>query len=244
MAMNRPKALSVFYFEDEGRGNLVEVVKVLKRLLRKRADLRTKKFVFFTAFGEGPALAYNHFQEFDVSIIAVTFPRSFTFKSSGKEVHPEIQPKVRAFFDGVGIKVLSGRLPFDSIEGADSLNRDAKLIKDVLTTICGSFPLCIQSVLQACDMGAIDPGEEVVGVTGDCAAVITASTTDTFLSRENGLVINEILCKPRNLNLARRRKRELSALTLFNGEASVTPEKNQMHSGKLPELTQGPEEEN
>jgi len=33
--------------------------------------------------------------------------------------------------------------------------------------------------------------------------VITASTTRSFLSRESGLAINEVLCKARNLTIAR-----------------------------------------
>jgi len=217
MAMNRlPNGQTTFYFDSEGRNNLVQVIRILRRLLRKRIELRSKKFVFFTAAGEGPVLAYNQLHEYDVELIAVTFPRTFTVYVEGKgEVHPEIQPKVRAFFEGVGIKVLSGRLPFDVIDGAEALNRDAKLIKSVLTTVSGSFPLCIQGVLQACDMGAVEPGEEVIGVTGDCAALITASTTDRFLSPDGGLVVNEILCKPRTLNIARKQRPNVSSGSLF-----------------------------
>ncbi len=46
-------------------------------------------------------------------------------------------------------------------------------------------------------------GEKVIAVTGDSAAVITASTTNKFLSRDQGLVINEIICKARNMTIAR-----------------------------------------
>jgi uncharacterized protein len=230
MGVTRRNALSVVYFDHEGRDNLVHLIKVLKRLLRKRIELREKKFIFFTSFGEGPALAYNQFQEFDVKIIAVTFPRSFTVKINGEDVHPAIQPKVKAFFDGVGIKVLSGRLPFDSIEETES-GRDTKLIKDVFTTISGSFPLCVQAVLQACDMGEVEPGEEVVGVTGDCAAIITASTTSSFLSADGGLAVNEILCKPRNLTIARKPRNAKSdpERTLFE---DVSKDSNKELSGK------------
>jgi hypothetical protein len=40
-------------------------------------------------------------------------------------------------------------------------------------------------------------------VTGDSAAIVTASTTAKFLTREEGLSINEIICKARNLTIAR-----------------------------------------
>ncbi|MGA3128145.1 MAG: hypothetical protein ABSD13_15695 [Candidatus Korobacteraceae bacterium] len=245
MAVKSPDALSIFYFEEEGRQNLVQVVRILKRLLRKREGLRSKKFVFFTAFGEGPLIAYNQFQEFDVKIIAVTFPRSFMVKVEGKEHHPDLSPKIRAFFDGVGIKVLSGRLPFDSIEGAEGLNREMKLVKDVLTTISGSFPLCIQAVLQSCDMGEVEPGEQVVAITGDCAALVTASTSNRFLSGDDGLVVNEILCKPRNLNLARRYSpKVISQPLLFGGPVDLkvrnVPE---LQEPQVPRLQEGKSEE-
>jgi hypothetical protein len=197
---------SAFYFEEEGRGNLLHVIRILRRVLRTRPELRDKKFVFFTAFGEGPALAYNQFQQFDIKMIAVTFPRTFTVNVKGEDLHPDIDPRLRTFFEGVGIKVLSGRLPFDPIEGAESLNREMKLIKDVLSIISGSFPLCVQAVLQSCDMGAVEPGEQVIAVTGDCAAIVTASTTDCFLSHQSGLVVNEIICKPRRFTIARPTK--------------------------------------
>lgn len=51
--------------------------------------------------------------------------------------------------------------------------------------------------------GAVNCGEKVISITGDLACLITASSTKHFLSREAGLSINEILCKPRNFNLAR-----------------------------------------
>ena len=217
MAMNRSS--SILYFDHEGRDNLLRVIKVLRRTFRNRPELRSGKVIFFTAFGEGPALAYNQLQDFDAKIIAVTFPPSFTVRLKDREVHPHLDPKVLAFFHGVGIKVLSGRLPLDPIKGADALNRETKLIKDVFTTISGSFPLCIQAVLQSCDMGEVSPGEVVIAVTGDCAAIVTASTTESFLSAEDGLVVNEILCKPRVLNIARRsRPTESQSGSLFQQE--------------------------
>ena len=51
------------------------------------------------------------------------------------------------------------------------------LIKDVLSLFGGGFSLCVQAVLQACDMGVLKIGEKVVVITGDCAAIVTALTT-------------------------------------------------------------------
>ena len=48
----------------------------------------------------------------------------------------------------------------------------------------------------------VEAGEQVIALSGDCAALFTASTTAKFLSRE-GVSINEIFCKARNLTIAR-----------------------------------------
>ena len=196
---------SIVYFEGEGRRNLVQVIRTVKKAFRKRSDIRTYKLVIFTAHGEGPAIAYNQLQEYDPQIIAVTFPPSFFIKRGEEIIHPHIHPKLRAFFNGVNVRVITGRLPFDQVEGIQVHNDQMKLIRDVLSLFGGSFELCVQAVLQACDTGAVEIGEKVVGMSGDCAAIITASTTQKFLSIKEGLAINEILCKPRNLTIARRK---------------------------------------
>jgi len=197
------KSCPIFYFEREGNEALSAVLKILKRALRKRADLRTHKIVFFTSVGRGPALAYAELEEFDPVIIAVTFPPTFFIVRGDEKFYPRIPERIMRYFDGVRIKVITSRLPFDPIAGATAHNAETKLITDVLTLFGGSFGLCVQAVLQACDAGAVDAGEDVIGVTGDCAAIITAANTINFLAKDSGMVIREILCKPRTLNIAR-----------------------------------------
>jgi hypothetical protein len=191
------------YFDQEGRANLGHVLRVIKKTLRKRPELRGTKLVIFTAIGEGPALAYSLLGEFDPRIIAVTFPPDFSVKRGNRVFKPEIAPRLRAFFAGVNITVLTGRLPFDEIEGAVVHNEQVKLIREVLGLWGGSFSLIVQAVLQACDRGEVEQGEMVIGMAGDSAALITASSTTKFLSKEGGFAINEVLCKPRRLTVSR-----------------------------------------
>lgn len=203
------RSTSICYFEREGKQNLSHVLGVVKRTFTRREDVRSCKLIVFTSLGEGPALAYSRLKEFDPKIIAVTFPPGFSVKRINKEGNtvefsPQISDKLRQFFNGVGVTVLSGRLPFEAIDGIDSIKQQTKLIKDVLSLLGGGFSLCVQAVLQSCDMGAIEIGEKVIAISGDCALLVTASTTKKFLSSEGGLSINEILCKPRNLTLTRK----------------------------------------
>jgi hypothetical protein len=194
---------SILYFEEEGRKNLPQVLRVVKRAFNKRPDLRGCCVVVFTAIGEGPALAYNLLQQYDPRIVAVTMPPDFSVQRGEEKLFPRIPEKLRAFFSGVGVSVVTGRLPFDSIDGCDAHNEQMTLIRNAISLFGGGFAFCVQAVLQACDHGVVEQGERVIAVAGDSAAVITASTTKNFLSRESGLAINEVLCKARNLTIAR-----------------------------------------
>jgi hypothetical protein len=194
---------SILYFEEEGRKNLPQVLRVVKRSFSKRADLRACKIVVFTAIGEGPALAYNLLQQYDPKIIAVTLPPDFSVQRGKERLFPRIPDKLKAFFSGVGVTVITGRLPFDPIEGCEAHNEQMVLVRNVISIFGGGFALCVQAVLQACDHGVIEPGEKVISVAGDSAGVFTASMTKNFLSRDSGLAINEVLCKARNFTIAR-----------------------------------------
>ena len=197
------KSNYIVYFDTEGREHLTQVLRCVKRAFARREDLRQCKVVIFTAIGEGPALAYNALQQWGPTIIAVTVGPDFFVMRGDKKLSPFIPPKAKSFFDGVGISVVKSRLPFDRIEGATAYNDQMKLIADTISLFGGSFVPCVQAVLQACDHGLVEIGEKVIALTGDCAAVITASTTGKFLSREAGMAVNEIICKPRNFTIAR-----------------------------------------
>jgi hypothetical protein len=202
MAVSRRSA-SITYFGEEGRENMVSVLGVIQRRMKKQPRLQRLKLVIFTAYGEGPARAYNTLREFDPNIIAVTCPPDFTVKRGDKIYQPRIEPKLRKFFDGVGIKVLTGRLPFDRIDGMDGHNREMQLIRDALSIFGGGIVPCVQAVMQACDMGEVEIGEQVIAMSGDWAVLMTASNTKSAFARKNGIAVNEIFCKPSTFDICR-----------------------------------------
>jgi hypothetical protein len=203
MAIERTYDNPIRYFPSEGRENLVSVLRVVRKRLSRKPELRGLKIVIFTAYGEGPARAFKMFEEHDPKIIAVTCPPEFTFKHADHTYKPQIDPKLRKFFDGVGITVLTGRLPFDNIEGMEAHNREMHVLRNALSIFGGGVVPCLQAVLQACDMGAVEIGERVIAISGDWAVLMTASTTNCAFSKERGVSINEIFCKPNRFDICR-----------------------------------------
>jgi hypothetical protein len=203
------KSRKVQYFASEGRENLHLVIRSIKSFLRPLESQEVpppKKIVFMTREGEGPMLAHSQLQSENVKIIAVTFPRHYGAKRpDGSVFMPEIPEKVQKFFKAFEIPIITNRLPFDDIIGAESHNHDMALLRNALALFGGSIPLAIQAVLQATDAGHVDIGEQVIAATGDTALLITASTTRLFLSKDSlGLSVNEIICKPRVLDMTRK----------------------------------------
>jgi hypothetical protein len=212
------RTIRVQHFDSEGRENLPDVIRNVKAYLKSLQTggrIGLPKIVFLTAMGEGPMMAYSQLGGLNVRIIAVTFPPGFSVKTKdGQIFEPKMPEKVMKFFRGVEIPVISSRLPFDTVTGAESHNKEMALLRSSISIFGGSMPLAVQAVLQAADHGLIAVGEEVIAVTSDTAALITASTTEHFLSNTSGMLINEIICKPSVFSISRRRQmarpRELS----------------------------------
>jgi hypothetical protein len=195
------RASKVHYFESEGRENLPAVIKSIKAYLKgldSQNLVAPQKIVFLTLQGEGPMLAYNQLQSENLEFVAVTFPAHYgTTRPDGTMFVPEIPDKVRQFFHGVGIPIITQRFPLDNIAGCEAHNREMSLIRDTLIMFGGSFPLAVQAVLQATDSGLLKVGEQVLVATGDTALLVTASTTEFFLRKDHlGFAVNEVLCKP------------------------------------------------
>jgi hypothetical protein len=206
----------VQYFDTEGRQNLPAVIRSIKTYLRSfiaAGETPPSKIVFFTAQGEGPMLAYNQLSKLDVQIIAVTFPANYCERLPDNTLFsPQIPDKVRKFFIGVEIPIITSRLPFDEMAGAEFHNKEMATIRAVLGLYGGGTTLAIQAVLQATDAGEVNVGERVIAVTGDTALLVTASTTRSFLRKDDlGLSINEIICKPRSYSFSRKPRPKIEA---------------------------------
>ena len=194
-SVNSSTKASIYYFETEGRDNLEEVLKILKKALRTRENLRDLKVVVFTSEGRGPALAYNQLSDHQPpKMIAVTFPRGFSVKRPNGEFYcPQIAENVLKFFRGVEIEVVvPPRLPFDLIDGMDGHNQQMQLVRKTMAMFGTGFELCFQALLCACDAGQVEEGEQVIVFSGDTAGLFVASSTRHFLDPQRGAYLQEI----------------------------------------------------
>lgn len=209
MALITSKSYSTTYFEMAGRGeNLPSVIRAIGKAMKGREALQVLKVVFFTAYGEGPLLAINTLRNYHPKMIAVTFPSTFSILTGDEQRSPVVVPaQVIQFLRAFDVEIITSRLPFDTIEGCPAHNQTMETMIRSLSFICTSFPLCVQAVLQACDFGSIKEGEDVIGVTGDFAAIITACSTQKFLSLTSSFFVKEIICKPASRQLATKSNR-------------------------------------
>ncbi len=197
MGIKNYKSSAVSYFAQDGKVNLRDVLRLVHRARCKRPELRDLKLVFLTGFGEGPIFATRIFKDQRPQMIAVTFPPS-TRLPDGNPYRMSIQAE--AFLRAMKVEIVSSRLPFDGLGVGSTSDHEYRMIKRVLSHFGRSMPLCVQAILQACDAGLLKEGEDAIGITGDLAAVITASTTSNFLAEGSHFCIREFICKPRQKN--------------------------------------------
>jgi hypothetical protein len=193
------------YFLEEGRENLPECLRIAFHAAKQQ---NISKILVFTARGEGVRMALDNFcsqPDFEhIKLIAVTFPEGKYFTDGGKPIIVEIPAEETRLFQSKGVWIVKAHSPFDPITSPGRqrgvLGQDLSLVGDALDVICGSMSLCVQSILLACDAGAVTVREHVIALTSDTAVLAQASSTDRMLS---DLVIREILCKPAILTVSR-----------------------------------------
>ena len=192
MGVKTYRSSAIAYFHEEGRTNLRHVLRLVQRARCKRPELQNLKIVFMTAFGEGPLLATRLFKNNRPKMVAVTFPPTVKLPDGNPYV---ISEQVEAYLRAMKVDLVRARLPFDGFGGNTPADQQMLLIKSILRSFGRSMPMCVEAVLQACDAGLVEEGEDVIGITGDMAAVITASTTSKFLSSQSVFSVREFICK-------------------------------------------------
>lgn len=198
------------YYDDEGREHIRQTA---ADAVRRALKLGIKYLVVFTSDGSGVKEAIKRLSNIEPAerpaIVSVTYSygQIIKEKSNGEDkwVPATLRPEIKQELESAGVQVIQGGLPFESIHIPNFPDHRLKIIKETLELISGGLVLCVEAVLAACDAGAIPFGEDVIAFSADTAAVIRASTK-RFLFAPWGLVVREIICKPRELNITKSKQ--------------------------------------
>jgi hypothetical protein len=176
----------IVYFEKPGMDN----TQVTLDLALERAKARDiKKIVLASTRGDTARQAAGMLQGTVIKMVVV--PHQYGFMSPTQRFPTELVTELA----GQGHAVHFGTMLFhtEKFYGMDTPHVMANLLR----TFCQGMKVCVEIVFMAVDGGNVDPGEEVVVVTGtgrgaDTAVVAVAAPS----TRLQELHITEIICKP------------------------------------------------
>jgi uncharacterized protein len=198
----RRTSRKTFYLAGEGVSHLDECLAIT---LEQCFELQVETLLIYTASGAGPIRAIDRLQvtasSSRLKLVAVTLPIGKAFindlrlpEAEQKVVRGGLPPEVQERLEGSGVTIVPARLPFSSIAGAPA--DQWSTVDTAFGILGGGFSLCVQSVMVACDAGAIRQGERVAAMTADTAIIALATHTESFLSKYVGLIVEHVICRP------------------------------------------------
>ena len=175
----------IVYFEEPGTGNTEETL----RLSTERAKARGIKIIVLASTrGDTARQAAGLWADSGIKMVVV--PHQYGFMS-GQHFPPELIQEL----EKQGHSVHFGTMLFhtDNLYGMDT----PRIMANLLRTFCQGMKVCVEIIFMATDAGYLEPGEEVIAVTGtgrgaDTAVVAVAAPS----TRLPELHITEIICKP------------------------------------------------
>lgn len=183
----------ITYFQSEGKSNTSET---LLLAIQRAKDTKCKALIIFSNDGQMVAKSLQALQGLESKVIVVTLPPDFGELPDQQKIMNE---KTAELLTEVGIPVVRGVLPFEEVIIPRTGDSRLQAIKRTLSLISGGLPLCVESIIMACESGYVRPGDQVVAMSSDTAIVATACRKP-FLFAPFGMEIKEIICKPSNLN--------------------------------------------
>lgn len=176
----------IVYFEKPGMDNTEATLD----LALERAKARNiKKIVLASTRGETARRAAELLKDSGIKMVVV--PHQYGFMSPVQRFPAGLVTEL----NGQGHVVHFGTMLFhtEKFYGMDT----PTLMANLLRTFCQGMKVCVEIVFMAVDGGHVEPGEEVVVVTGtgrgaDTAVVAIAAPS----TRLQELHITEIICKP------------------------------------------------
>jgi len=207
--MDYGEAKSIFYFNEEGKHNLLKTVDLV---IERAKELQIKDIIVFTAEGEGAIKVKEMLDNSQsIKVHAATFPYKQVFyikdgEGLKKEYAGTSRPEKKEELLSRGINLIQGVMPLQDIIMPNAKDIKINSINQTLSLISGGLNFCVQAILMAVDGGHIEPNETVIAMSADTAIVAQSSVSTWLFHPTEGFQILEIICKPKNLTITRKKK--------------------------------------
>jgi hypothetical protein len=176
----------IVYYEKPGMENTETTL----QLALERAKARgIKKILLASTRGETARQAAGLLKNSGIKMVVV--PHQYGFMAPQQRFPAELVAEL----SGQGHTVHFGTMLFhtENLYGMDT----PRVMANLLRTFCQGMKVCVELIFMAVDGGCVDPGEEVVVVTGTGrgadTAIVAIAAPSTKLPE---LHITEIICKP------------------------------------------------
>jgi hypothetical protein len=176
----------IVYFEEPG----IENTETTLRLARERAEARgIKKVVLASTRGDTARMAAEQWAGSGIKIIVV--PHQYGFMAPTQRFPAELVDELKK----QGHVVHFGTMLFhtENLYGTAT----PRIMANLLRTFCQGMKVCVEIIFMVVDAGHVDPGEQVIAVTGTGRGADTSVVAIAAPSTRLGeLHITEIICKP------------------------------------------------
>jgi hypothetical protein len=196
--VSRGTKKSIYYFDFCGESNTEKVLE----LVRERAlELGITKVIIASETGLSALEAVRILDGLDIIVVTSALGTRVERTGMGDLL---IGIPDEEIFKNLGEKCIIVRAtdPFHNINAPFRDMTTEKVIRATLHCISSGTGVCMLSVLMATDNGVLTKGERVISCGGsflglDTACVVRASNSVDLFAMD-GLIIEEIICKPKN----------------------------------------------
>lgn len=196
--MSQGVARSIYYFDYCGE---INTETVLNQVKERAEECGIKKVIIASETGLSALKAIDILQGFD--IIVVTSASGSRVKNTGMGdllIGISDQDVVKKIENHC--TMVRGTDPFHNIWAPFNTLTPENIIRNIMYCISSGVGVCMLSTLVATDHGICEKGETIIACAGsfvglDTACVMRASNS-VDLFEDDGLVVEEIICKPRN----------------------------------------------
>jgi hypothetical protein len=196
--MSKGVEKSIYYFDSCGESNTEKVLELVKE---RAEELDIKKVVVASETGLSALKAVKILDGFDIVVVSSALGIKVENTGLGDlligitddNILTQLKEKCT---------IVRGTDPFHNINAPFHDLTTARVIRLIMYCIASGMGVCMLTVLMSTDNGVLKKGEKVIACAGsfvglDTACVVRASNS-VDLFQDDGLIVEEIICKPRD----------------------------------------------